>query len=113
MGVPSGNFSSASTGRLQVVFSGDLSKSGGGQPGWANPGDPPDLLIRCTVGSGETQQVAFLRLYTANSAIIERDYVGGSGNVPVAMEVVQVVLGGGPSTIRGKDLRITCRLFRT
>lgn len=113
MGVPSGNFSSASSGRLQVVFSGEITHSAGGTPGWASGGSP-DLLIRCTVGSGETLQETYLRLYAAGSAILERDYVGGSGNVPMAMEVVVAQLASsGPSTLQAKNLRITCRLYGT
>ena len=109
MALPSGNFSSANSGRLQVVFSGQFSTQTGNDFG---TGTGLQLLIRCKLGSGGDLQTAILSLSAGTaSATLERDYVGGSGNVPVAFEYVSHALDG-PSTVRFEKCRIGCYLIK-
>lgn len=108
MGFPSGNFSSSNSGRLQVQFTGEFSQAGGSD--WGSGTN--SLVLRCRVGSGASEQIAFLRLEGGQVATLERDYVGGSGNVPVSIEYASHGFDG-PATLRAKNLRITCRLFAT
>lgn len=108
MGFPSGNFSSANSGRLQVVFSAEITQSGGSD--WGSGTN--SLILRCRVGSGGTEQIAHIGLGRANAAILERDYVGGSGNVPVSVEYASHSFDG-PATLRAKNIRISCRLYAT
>lgn len=109
MALPSGNFSSASSGRLQVVFSGQFGTMSGND--WGN-GTALDLIIRCKLGSGANLQTAILRLATGTaSATLEREYVGGSGNVAVAMELAGSNLSG-PSSVSFSNARIVCYLIK-
>jgi hypothetical protein len=108
MALPSGNFSSASSGRLQVVFSGQFYTQTGNDFGSGSLG----LVIRCKLGSGANLQTAVLSLASGNaSAVLERDYIGGSGNVPVAMEYVTHSFDG-PSTVGIDNCRIACYLIK-
>jgi hypothetical protein len=108
MALPSGSFSSAQSGRLQVVFSGQFFTNTGNDFGTGTLG----LVIRCRVGSGGTVQTSVLSLSAGNaSAVIERDYVGGSGAVPVAMEYVTHSFAG-PSTVGINKCRIACYLIK-
>ena len=108
MALPSGNFSSASSGRLQVVFSGQFATNTGGDFGTGTL----DLIIRCNLGSGGDLQTAVLRLATGHaSAVLERDYVGGSGNVATSMEHVSHSFDG-PSSVSFTNCRIACYLIK-
>lgn len=108
MALPTGSFSSARSGRLQVVFSGQFFTNTGNDFGTGGLG----LVIRCKVGSGANLQTMVLSLATGNaSAVIERDYVGGSGSVPVAMEYVTHSFSG-PSTVGINKCRIACYLIK-
>ena len=109
MPLPSGNFSSSSSGRLQVVFSGQFGIQTGND--WGN-GTALQLVIRCKVGTGANLQTAVLTLSSGNAtATLERDYVGGSGAVPVAMEYVTHNLSG-PSSVTFSQCRIACYLIK-
>ncbi len=109
MALPSGNFNGASSGRLQVVFSGQFYTQTGGD--WGD-GTGLELVIRCKLGSGGDLQTAILRLSAGhNTAVLERDYVGGSGDVPVAFEYVTHNLDG-PSTVGFNKARIACYLIK-
>lgn len=108
MALPSGNFSSANTGRLQVFFSGQFDTNTGGDFGSGTL----ELIIRCKVGSGGDLQTAILRLSAGvASATLERDYTGGSGNVAVAMEYVSHSFDG-PSSVHFSNCRIACYLVK-
>ncbi len=106
MGVPSGNFSSAFSGRLQVTFSAEYLTNAGND--WGS--GALDLIVRGFVGSGGTKQTTILSI-GCQSAVIERDYTGGSGDLPVGMEEVSYSLSG-PSSITAKNLRIACVLIK-
>ena len=108
MALPSGNFSSASSGRLQVFFSGQFATNSGGDFGSGTL----ELIIRCKVGSGGDLQTAILRLRAGvASATLERDYTGGSGNVPVALEYVSHTFSG-PSSMSFTKCRVACYLVK-
>jgi predicted heme/steroid binding protein len=109
MALPSGNFSSGQTGRLQVVFSGQFYTQSGSD--WGN-GTALELVIRCKLGAGADLQTGVLRLSAGhNSVTLERDYVGGSGNVAVAFEYVSHNLSG-PSTVGFSKARVSCYLIK-
>jgi hypothetical protein len=109
MALPSGNFSSASSGRLQVVFSGQFYTQTGND--WGS-GGALELVIRCNAGSGGDLQTGILSLSSGNnSCVMERDYTGGSGNVAVSMTDVQHNLDG-PSTVGFAKARIACYLIK-
>ena len=107
MALPSGNFSSASSGRLQVFFSGQFFTNTGSDFGTGTL----DLVIRCKVGSGGDLQTAILKLNAGSSVTMERDYTGGSGNVPVAFEYVSHSFNG-PSSVGFSNCRIGCCLIK-
>jgi hypothetical protein len=108
MALPTGNFSSANSGRLQVFFSGQFSTQDGGDFGSGTL----QLTIRCKVGAGANLQTAILQLTGgAASATLERDYTGGSGNVAVAMEYVAHSFSG-PSSVHFSNCRIACYLIK-
>lgn len=105
MGVPSGSFSHTVSGKLQVTFTAEFSATSGSDWGSGTNG----LVLRCKVGSGADEQIAYIRLGGANSATLERSYTGGTG-VAVAVEYVEHSFDG-PGTVRAKNIRISCRLF--
>lgn len=109
MALPSGNFSSGNSGRLQVVFSGQFYTQTGND--WGS-GTALNLVIRCKLGAGAALQTGVLALSSGNnSCVLEMDYVGGSGDVPVAMEYVSHNLSG-PSTVGFGPARIACYLIK-
>lgn len=106
MGVPSGNFSSANSGRLQVVFAADYTTNAGHD----FSSDTLDLRLRCKVGSGGDLQTGIISINN-HSCVIERDYTGGSGNVAVAMEELDHTFSG-PSSVTAFNLSIACYLIK-
>lgn len=70
------------------------------------------LVIRCNLGSGANLQTSILSLNGGvASAMMERDYVGGSGSVPVSFEYVSHSLSG-PSSVAFRNARITSYLIK-
>lgn len=106
MGLPSGNFSSTFSGRLQVTFSAEYLTNSGSD--WGS--GALDIVLRGYVGASSTKQTTILNI-SCQSAVVERDYVGGSGDLPVGMELVASSLSG-PSSITAKNLRATCVLIK-
>jgi hypothetical protein len=104
MALPSGTFTHASGGRLQVTFTGDFYSSTGND--WGN--GVLDMKLRAYVGPSGDRRIAILDL-DIHSAVIEVPYTGGT-SVPVGLEYARHELSG-PSTVGAAKLRITCRLF--
>ena len=106
MAYPSGNFSSSYSGRLQVTFCGNWLTNSGSDFGSGTL----NLTIRGYVGSGADKQTVILDL-NHHSGVIERNYVGGSGNVAVGMEYVSHSFSG-PSSITANKLTVSCTLLK-
>lgn len=102
MGVPSGTFNHASSGRLQVTFRGKWLTNSGNDWGSGSL----NLILRAYVGT----KTAILSIIN-NTAVIEVAYTGGT-DVSVGMEYVTHSFSG-PSTIEAKELECVCRLFST
>lgn len=106
MGLPSGNFSSAFSGRLQVSFKGQFLTNGGHDFGTGTL----NARLRAYVGTGSGRLTAVVDI-NSQSALIEQDYVGGSGNVAVGMEEIDHTFSG-PSSVTIAPLTITCTLVK-
>jgi hypothetical protein len=104
MALPSGLFSSASSGYLQMVFSGDWAVN---SADWGS--GTSDILLRCIADNGTLRQTAVIGVKAA-SALIEMDYVAGS-NVAVSMEVISHDIDGA-GTVEARNLRIRCYLIK-
>lgn len=74
MSLPSGTFNNASSGALQIFFSGEMTWSGSG---WPLSNTMPDIVISCSVTDGTTTRTVFIsRASTSNS--VDWDYTGGT-----------------------------------
>lgn len=108
MGYPSGTFNNASSGKLQISFSGKFwSSTGGGAPGWFG-GTSAGMFLRilCTAGSYET-----IISDTSPSNLIEIDYVGGT-NLSVSMSGLARQGGSGIYFQGAENLMIRCILIK-
>ena len=106
MGLPSGVFSSASSGRLQIGFSGVWTQNSGADWG---PGTGLQLNLRCVATNGADRRTAVLGFQTT-TATMDFDYVAGT-DVSVAMEFINREFDG-PSTVRAHKLLIRCYLIK-
>lgn len=107
MGFPSGLFSSANSGRLQVTFCADYLTNSGAD---FTHGSTLNIIIRCFVGTGASRQTSVIDA-AVHGTVIERDYVGGSGGVLVGMEEISHSFSG-PSSIRAFNLACNCYLIK-
>lgn len=109
MSAPFGTFSDASTGRLQVTFSGTWRISNGD---WAGPssGAMWSLAIRCVVDDGASRQTAVIDV-SSSSAVIELPYTAGT-NVSVSMEYLSSNVPTSTGYIQASKLRIGCCLIK-
>jgi hypothetical protein len=105
MGFPSGTFSHPASGRLQVSFSAEFFSYTGSDWGSGTAA----LVLRCVVGSGAGQQVAYIRLGGSNTATLERDYTGGT-SLPMTADLAENTPSG-PTWHGATNIRIACRLY--
>ena len=102
MGLPSGAFTNAKSGKLSISFSGyyRTNSSDWGSGDW-------QLDIRCIVAWGSQRRTAIIGV-KAPTAQIDVDYQAGD-SVSVSMEVIAYhIVGAG--TISATKLTIRCRL---
>lgn len=100
MALPSGTFSHANSGRLQVSFRGKWTTNSGSD--WGN--GALNLVLRAYVGT----KTAILHIQST-TAVLEVPYTGGT-NVAVGLEEVTHSFSG-PSSISATELECVCRLF--
>lgn len=106
MGLPSGTFNSASSGKLQVSFGGTWTQTSGAD--WGGPSGLA-LYLRGIVDDGTIRKTIVLG-FESPSGTIELDYVGGT-DVDVSMEHIAHEFDG-PSTVRAQNLLIRCYLIK-
>jgi hypothetical protein len=106
---PAGAFVSAQSGRLEVTFSAEFATYNGID--WSS-GPDIQLVLRCVLGAAGDEKVAYVRLGGSNTAVIQRPYLGGSGPVPMRLELVSREFPG-LGFVGARNLYITARLFAT
>lgn len=104
MALPTGTFSSTSSGRLQVVFSGDWVVN---SADWGS--GTSQIFLRCIVDDGATRKTAVMGVQSA-SAVVELDYTAATA-VDVSIEVISWSIDGA-GTVQAKNLRIRCYLIK-
>jgi hypothetical protein len=104
MALPSGTFSSTSSGYLQMVFSGDWRVN---SADWGS--GTSEIQLRCIADNGTLRKTAVIGVKSA-SALIEMDYAAGS-SVAVSMEVISHDIDGA-GTVAAQNLRIRCYLIK-
>lgn len=108
MGYPSGTFNSASSGLLQITFSGVWTETNLDSD-WSPGVDANELFLRGIAYDGTDRKTVLLG-FSNNSGAVEFDYAGGT-DVDVSMELVSYVLDG-LNTVRAAKLLIRCYLIK-
>ena len=105
MRVPSGTYNSATSGALQIFFSGQWSAASYD----FGSGAPSDIILTCTVTDGSTTRSVFINM-RAPSSSIDWDYVGGT-TLTCAMSVTYYTIYG-PGFVKAEKLRIRAILIK-
>ena len=105
MSAPSGTFTNAATGALQIFFSGEWSAT------TLDFGDtaPSDIVLKCTVTDGTTSRFVYISI-NASSNSIDWDYTGGTTLTCSMVVTYQHILGAG--YVKAEKLRIRAILMK-
>lgn len=108
MGLPSGTFSSAFAGQLEVTFTGEFYSQSGGD--WGSGGSRY-LVLKCRVLQGGTELAVSYIKTGAPSATVTLAYPGGNTAWTISVTYESHSLGG-PATVGVQNVRAACFLVK-